>query len=106
MQKRLSEHNILIETTDEAKSYLSKKGYDPDYGARPLRRVIQNEVEDMLSDGLLSGRFIDNIKVLIDLDTEGKLVFSSSELTGNADVEIKTIDAPGGDGGVMEPAVA
>jgi ATP-dependent Clp protease ATP-binding subunit ClpC len=111
VQKRLSEHNILIDTTEDAKSYLSKKGYDPDYGARPLRRVIQNEVEDVLSDGLLSGRFIDNSKILIDLDAEGKLTFTPTEMVmGSADVEITTIETPppgsNGDGGVMEPAVA
>ncbi|GIV83961.1 MAG: ATPase [Candidatus Roseilinea sp.] len=55
VQKRLGEHNIVLTVTDAAKSYLAEKGYDPDYGARPLRRVIQSEVEDVLSDGLLSG---------------------------------------------------
>ena len=110
VQKRLGEHNILIETTDDAKGYLSKKGYDPDYGARPLRRVIQNEVEDMLSDGLLSGKFVDNSKVSISLDAEGKLTFTASELTGNPNVEIKPVETAAptngdGSGGLMEPAV-
>jgi ATP-dependent Clp protease ATP-binding subunit ClpC len=109
VQKRLGEHNILIETTDEAKLYLSKKGYDPDYGARPLRRVIQNEVEDVLSDGLLGGRFADNSKVLIGLDADGKLTFTPSELAGSTDVEVKQFESPpggNGDGGLLEPAVA
>jgi ATP-dependent Clp protease ATP-binding subunit ClpC len=92
VQKRLSEHNITIQTTDEAKVYLGEKGYDPDYGARPLRRVIQNEVEDVLSDGLLSGRFQDNYAVRIGL-SEGKLTFESAgEIVGNGDVEIKQIE--------------
>jgi ATP-dependent Clp protease ATP-binding subunit ClpC len=92
VQKRLSEHNIIIQTTDEAKAYLGEKGYDPDYGARPLRRVIQNEVEDVLSDGLLSGRFQDNNAVRIGL-SEGKLTFETAgEIVGNSGVEIKPIE--------------
>jgi ATP-dependent Clp protease ATP-binding subunit ClpC len=109
VQKRLAEHNITLDVTLDAKSYLSKKGYDPDYGARPLRRVIQNEVEDVLSDGLLSGRFVDNTTILIGLEGESTLTFTPTEqVTGSADVEIKPIVAPGegGDGGVMVPAVA
>ena len=48
---------ITLELTEEAREWLSNKGYDPEYGARPLRRLIQNEIEDVLSDGILSGRF-------------------------------------------------
>ena len=43
--------------TDEARDWLADQGYDPEYGARPLRRLIQNEIEDNLSDGILSGKF-------------------------------------------------
>ena len=43
--------------TDEARGWLADKGYDPEFGARPLRRLIQNEIEDRLSDGILSGEF-------------------------------------------------
>ncbi|BCX02231.1 MAG: ATPase [Candidatus Roseilinea sp.] len=110
VQKRLGEHNITLEVTDEAKSYLSQKGYDPDYGARPLRRVIQSEVEDVLSDGLLSGRFTDNSRILIDL-ADGKLIFTPMEqVVGSTDVEIKPIDAQpvksGSDGPLFESAMA
>lgn len=110
VQKRLGEHNITLEVTDEAKSYLSQKGYDPDYGARPLRRVIQNEVEDVLSDGLLSGRFTDNTRILIDL-VDGKLTFTPMEqVVGSTDVQIQPIGAQpvksGGDGQLLESAMA
>ncbi|WP_169239487.1 AAA family ATPase [Candidatus Roseilinea sp. NK_OTU-006] len=110
VQKRLGEHNIVLTVTDEAKSYLAEKGYDPDYGARPLRRVIQNEVEDVLSDGLLSGRFVDNTRILIDL-VDGKLTFTPTEpMVGSADVEIRPIGAqpvrPGDDGSLFESAMA
>jgi ATP-dependent Clp protease ATP-binding subunit ClpC len=115
VEKRLSEHNILLDVTEEAKSYLSKKGYDPDYGARPLRRVIQNEVEDVLSDGLLSGQIQDNTRVLIALDAESKLTFTPTEqipaTAAAGDIAIKPIDATNGngnsnnDGGLLEKAV-
>jgi ATP-dependent Clp protease ATP-binding subunit ClpC len=111
VEKRLSEHNILLDVTDEAKTYLSKKGYDPDYGARPLRRVIQNEVEDVLSDGLLSGQIHDNNRVKIDVDADGKLSFTPSEQVAATagDITIKPIDTSSGsggngDGGVLEKA--
>ncbi|MFC1463834.1 MAG: ATP-dependent Clp protease ATP-binding subunit [Candidatus Brachytrichaceae bacterium NZ_4S206] len=110
VQKRLGEHNITLEVTDEAKSYLSQKGYDPDYGARPLRRVIQNEVEDVLSDGLLSGRFTDNTRILIDL-ADGKLTFTpTDQVVGSTDVEIQPIGAQpvksSDDGPLFESAMA
>jgi ATP-dependent Clp protease ATP-binding subunit ClpC len=57
VRTRLIEHAITLDLTDEARDWLADKGYDPEYGARPLRRLIQNEVEDRLSDGILSGEF-------------------------------------------------
>ncbi len=55
--KQLQEKGVKLEATGEAKELLGEKGYDPTYGARPLRRVIQNMVEDQLSEGLLKGAF-------------------------------------------------
>ncbi|MBK8023246.1 MAG: ATP-dependent Clp protease ATP-binding subunit [Chloroflexi bacterium] len=57
VRDRLVEHAITLDVTEEAKDWLAEKGYDPEFGARPLRRLIQNEVEDTLSDGILSGKF-------------------------------------------------
>ena len=116
VQKRLVDHNVKIDVSDAAKDYLATKGYDPDYGARPLRRVIQNEVEDALSDGLLSSQILDNAIVSIDL-IEGKLDF---KVTGMAEgpvnpVEIKPVpsmmlppgDGPSAGGGArFEPALS
>ena len=53
--KRVSDIGIEIELTQEAKELLAKEGYDPQYGARPLRRVIQSMVEDSLSEAILDG---------------------------------------------------
>ncbi len=92
VQKRLTEHNITLEVTDEAKQYLAEKGYDPDYGARPLRRVIQSEVEDALSDGLLSGQFSDNAHILIGF-ADGRLTFTqTAQVVGSPEVTIRPLE--------------
>ncbi len=65
--QRLREHEITIQITEEARARLADLGYDPEMGARPLRRVIQNKVEDLLSDALLSGEFKDGDMIVIDV---------------------------------------
>jgi ATP-dependent Clp protease ATP-binding subunit ClpC len=76
VEERLRDHHIEIRASDAAVSFLAEKGYDHDYGARPLKRVIQNEIEDRLSDGFLIGKFKDNDAILIDL-IEGNLDLQS-----------------------------
>jgi ATP-dependent Clp protease ATP-binding subunit ClpC len=73
--KRLSEREIYITSTEAAKDYLAKEGFDPEYGARPLRRAIQRLVEDNLSEEILSGNVSIGDKVLVDSDGE-KITFS------------------------------
>jgi ATP-dependent Clp protease ATP-binding subunit ClpC len=68
--KTLSEKNLKLEITDAARDYLGEKGYDPTFGARPLRRVIQNEVEDKLSEALLRGEFHAGDNLQVDYDGE------------------------------------
>ena len=70
VQKELEDKNITLEITDAAREYLGEKGFDPVLGARPLRRVIQNEVEDTLSDELLSGRLNDGDVAVVDCEDE------------------------------------
>ena len=67
---RLADQNIAITATDEALELLAIRGYDPDMGARPLRRVIQQTVEDSLSDALLTGKFIVGDSILVDVAGE------------------------------------
>ena len=62
----IQEKNITLEVTGEAKDFIGKKGYDPDFGARPLRRTIQNLVEDPLSEALLRGDFLPGDTVYVD----------------------------------------
>jgi ATP-dependent Clp protease ATP-binding subunit ClpC len=66
--ERLEEHSIVINTTQPALELLAEQGYDPEMGARPLKRVIQQKVEDRLSDALLSGDFEDGDMVTVDVE--------------------------------------
>jgi len=71
LQKRLAERKLDIELTKKAKSWLAKEGYDPVFGARPLRRVIERYIENPLSSKLLRGEFKEGDTVKIDLGDEG-----------------------------------
>ncbi|TET50129.1 MAG: ATP-dependent Clp protease ATP-binding subunit [Dehalococcoidia bacterium] len=62
----LAEKNITLQVTDEARDFIGNKGYDPVFGARPLRRTIQNLVEDPLSEALLRGEFLPGDTVVVD----------------------------------------
>jgi len=73
VQNQLVEQEIVLETTDDGKAFLVEKGYDAAFGARPLRRAIQNHVEDPLAEGLLTGRFHPGDTVVADR-TDGALV--------------------------------
>ena len=79
VRERLLEHAITLEVTDEAVNWLAENGYDPEFGARPLRRLIQNEIEDTLSDGILSGDFGLASIVSVDVDEEKNLVLTNAE---------------------------
>lgn len=74
LEKRLEERNIYVTITDEAKSYIVARGYDREYGARPLRRTIQRLVEDKLSEKLIRGELLSGDKIKIDFD-QNTLVF-------------------------------
>ena len=76
IRQRLEEHGLEVELTDKARKWLANEGYDPNFGARPLKRTLQKFVESPLSIRLLSGDFKQNDKVLVDLEeTEEKLEF-------------------------------
>ncbi|MFQ6122676.1 MAG: ATP-dependent Clp protease ATP-binding subunit [Dehalococcoidales bacterium] len=71
LQKRLAERKLGIVLTEKAKSWLAKEGYDPTFGARPLRRVIERYVENPLSTKLLRGEFKEGDTVKVDLGKDG-----------------------------------
>ena len=76
--KRLGERELTIEVTDAAKDYLAKEGYSETYGARPLRRVIQKKVEDVLAEEILTGNYQPNDKLLMDVKDE-KIVIEKKQ---------------------------
>jgi ATP-dependent Clp protease ATP-binding subunit ClpC len=76
VQERMLERGLQVELTPTARDWLSKEGFDPAFGARPLKRALQKHVESPLSVSLLSGQFSEGETILVDVD-EGtnKLVF-------------------------------
>ena len=76
IQERLGEHDLFVELTPAARDWLADQGYDPAFGARPLRRALQKYVESPLSVSLLSGEFKKGDTVIVDVDPESnQLVF-------------------------------
>jgi ATP-dependent Clp protease ATP-binding subunit ClpB len=73
---RLAERHITLTVSDAAKDLLSQEGYDPQFGARPLKRVIQREVENRVARAILDGTIRDGDMVDIDAK-DGKLVLTS-----------------------------
>lgn len=81
LRKRLQERELNITLSDEAMSQLVAVGYDPVYGARPLKRAIQQEIENPLSVKLLSGEFVAGDTIKVDVDTQGNLTFDKLRLS-------------------------
>jgi ATP-dependent Clp protease ATP-binding subunit ClpC len=84
VRSHLEPRGIHLSFTPAAKDALVNEGYSPEYGARPLRRVIQRLVEDRLSDEIISGRIKDGQEVIVDA-REGTLVFRVEALKGSED---------------------
>ncbi|MGI6145885.1 MAG: ATP-dependent Clp protease ATP-binding subunit [Firmicutes bacterium] len=78
VKQRVEPSGVKLEFTPEAKKLLVKEGYDPDYGARPLKRVVQRMVEDKLSDEIISGQVSNDKAVLVDAE-DGKIVFKVAQ---------------------------
>ncbi len=74
VSERLKDHNLLLAASSEALASLAEQGYDAEFGARPLRRVIQQRVEDPLSDKLLSGEFVNGDSVEVNVNDDGEVV--------------------------------
>jgi ATP-dependent Clp protease ATP-binding subunit ClpB len=77
VQKRLAEQNITLEATKAALAKLAKDGYDPNYGGRPMKRVLQRAVLNELSKAILSGKIKKDSAVMMDLDGAGELIFEN-----------------------------
>ena len=76
LEQRLLERRIQLKMTEKAKEWLAKEGFDPAYGARPLKRVIQKEIQDKLAMKILEGKFKEGSTITADMDDKkGELVF-------------------------------
>ena len=75
LRERLAERNLGLELTEAALEHVAKVGYDPDFGARPLKRVIQKEIADPIALGVLKGEYHDGDIVTVDASPDGTLVF-------------------------------
>ncbi len=81
LRKRLQERDMNIVLSDEAMNQLVAVGYDPVYGARPLKRAIQQEIENPLSVKLLSGEFVAGDTIKVDVDAQDKLTFDKLRMS-------------------------
>jgi len=89
VQARLADSGISLELTDAARAHVAREGYDPQYGARPLRRAIQRAIENPLAKAVLSGEFTSGDTVQVDL-REGSLAFEKVATTDAVPVEVTT----------------
>jgi len=74
LQKRLTSRKITLELDEDAKTWLADEGYDPVYGARPLKRVIQKALQDPLAEALLAGDILDGSTVPVTAGAEGLVI--------------------------------
>ncbi|MEV8273452.1 AAA family ATPase [Microbacterium sp. NPDC077184] len=79
LQRRLKDRRLTLAVTPDARAWLAERGYDPVFGARPLRRLIQSEIQDRLAMALLSGGVRDGDLVRVDVDASGAQLALSSE---------------------------
>jgi len=82
LQKRLVDRNLELTFTDKAKDFLAERGFDPVYGARPLKRAVQNAVETVLAQKLIGGEIRDGERLVVDVGASG-LVFRPAAARGN-----------------------
>jgi len=87
--KRLTEHGLKLELSEQAKEFLIDKGYNPEFGARPLRRAIEHYIEDPLSEAVLVGKFKDKNLIKIDVQDEEHLKFTGFTITEKKPEESK-----------------
>ena len=84
---RLSERSIILEISEAAKAWLGAKGYDPHYGARPLRRQIQIYIQNPLAEDLIAGKYTDGDSIFVDVsDIKNDLIFHKSTKFENANL--------------------
>ena len=81
LRERLAERGLGLEISDAARAHIAHVGYDPDFGARPLKRVLQREVSDAIALGLLKGEYAEGDVIVVDASPDGALVFTTHQRT-------------------------
>ena len=78
LRERLAERGLGLEISEAARAHIAHVGYDPDFGARPLKRVLQREVSDAIALALLKGEYAEGDVIVVDATPDGDLVFTST----------------------------
>ncbi|HYL37077.1 MAG TPA: ATP-dependent chaperone ClpB [Bryobacteraceae bacterium] len=91
LRKRLADRHVELELTDRARAFLVRSGYDPTYGARPLKRAIQREIETPMARRILAGEVRDGQSIVVDLDPAGKLIFESKAGSREREAVLKEV---------------
>ncbi|MDO4901697.1 AAA family ATPase, partial [Actinomyces sp.] len=93
MSERLEGRRLTLTVTDAARQWLADEGYDPSFGARPLRRLVQREIGDRLAKMLLAGEVLDGQEVVVDVSPEG--VLAGLALTARGEARAPSAASPG-----------
>ena len=91
LRKRLADRHIELELTDRARGHLVRSGYDPAYGARPLKRAIQREIETPVARRILGGEVRDGHRILVDVDPAGHLSFESQVVSREREAALESV---------------
>jgi len=81
IRDRLEEHGLKVELSEQARSWFAAEGYSEDFGARPLRRLLLKLVESPLSISILSGEFSEGDTIIVDVNEENKIVFTTANVS-------------------------
>ncbi len=84
INEQLAEHSLRLEITEKTRELLARQGFDPAFGARPLRRTVQRLIEDPLAEQILRGDFREGDVIIADVDEKERIVFSRKEITVGA----------------------
>ena len=103
VEGRVLEHGLMMNVTDDARNFLAEKGFDPKMGARPLRRLIQDEIEDQLSEKLLRGEFATGDSVELDIDAGAIIVRAPKKKKAKAKPKVVVSDSNDSDADDKEP---
>jgi len=94
VEERLEEHGITVEVTQEAQKWLAEIGFDPDFGARPLKRALQKRIESPLSVKLLAGEFNKGDTIIVEVEGDEKeLVFKGGKKKKAKKKEAESVEA-------------